>query len=276
MSHEHVQPRRDPADQGAPGSLAGRVAIVTGAARGIGAATAALLAGAGAQVAVSDIDLEPAEEVAAGVNAGGAGASDAAGTGGGAAAFQADVSKLAEIEALVNAVTERFGRIDILVNNAGVCPRIPIEEMTEEWFDRMVDINMKSVFFLTRAAARIMREHGFGRVVNVSSTGGRIGGVVNATVYSATKGGILAMTKSLAREYAAAGILVNAVAPGAVDTRMFTNIGQEKVAAYVDGVPLKRLADPREIADGIVYLCLPSTTWVTGATLDINGGVVMV
>jgi NAD(P)-dependent dehydrogenase (short-subunit alcohol dehydrogenase family) len=148
--------------------------------------------------------------------------------------------------------------------------------MTEEWFDRMVDINLKSVFFLTRATARFMRENGFGRVVNVSSTGGRIGGIVNATVYSATKGGILAMTKSMAREYAADGILVNAVAPGAVDTRMFTNIGAEKVAAYVEGVPLKRLADPREIADGIVHLCLPTTTWITGATVDINGGVVMV
>ncbi len=263
MSDKDIQAWAPGMPSGAGGSLAGRVAIVTGAARGIGAATATLLAEAGAKVAVSDIDLEPAEEVAAGIN-------------GEAVAVQTDVSDVAAVEELAGSVKERFGRIDILVNNAGVCPRIPIDEMTEESFDRMVAINLKSIFFLTRAAARFMRENGFGRVVNVSSTGGRIGGVVNATVYSATKGGILAMTKSMAREYAADGILVNAVAPGAVDTPMFTSIGEEKVASYVEGVPLKRLADPREIADGIVYLCLPSTTWVTGATLDINGGVVMV
>lgn len=247
--------------------LAGRVAIVTGAARGIGAATAELLAEEGASVAVCDIDLEPAEEVAARIGGGG---------GGEAEAFHVDVADVAALDKLAESVQERFGRIDILVNNAGICPRIPLEEMTEESFDRMVGINLKSVFFLTRAAARYMQEHGFGRVVNVSSTGGRVGGVVNATVYSATKGGVLAMTKSMAREYAADGILVNAVAPGAVDTPMFTGIGNERVAAYVEGVPLKRLADPREIADGIVHLCLPTTTWITGATLDINGGVVMV
>jgi NAD(P)-dependent dehydrogenase (short-subunit alcohol dehydrogenase family) len=244
-----------------------------------------LLAEAGAGVALVDIDRAAAEEAAARAHARASDAAEAsesarssgtAPTAPRARAYAVDVAKPAELEELVATVRADFGRIDILVNNAGICPRIPLEEMTEESFDRMVAINLKSVFFLTRAAARVMRENGFGRVVNVSSTGGRIGGVVNATVYSATKGGILAMTKSLAREYAPAGILVNAVAPGAVNTRMFTNIGEEKVAAYVEGVPLGRLAEPREIAESIVQLCSPRSSWVTGATLDVNGGVVMV
>jgi NAD(P)-dependent dehydrogenase (short-subunit alcohol dehydrogenase family) len=121
-----------------------------------------------------------------------------------------------------------------------------------------------------------MKRNQFGRVVNVSSTGGRIGGIHNATVYSATKGGVLAMTKSLARHYAPHNILVNAVAPGAVNTRMFQNVAPESVANYVDTVPLKRLAEPIEIAQAIVALCADEMTWVTGGTLDVNGGVVMV
>ncbi len=277
MAADQTRFQADEADAPpAPRELEGRVAIVTGAARGIGAATAELLASAGAAVALADVDPAPLDEAAARVAK--AGTSAAAGVPGAvsARAYQVDVAKIAELEELVTTVRADFGRIDILVNNAGICPRIPLEEMSEEAFDRMVAINLKSVFFLTRAAARVMRENGFGRVVNVSSTGGRIGGVVNATVYSATKGGILAMTKSLAREYAGDGILVNAVAPGAVDTRMFTNIGEEKVASYVESVPLKRLAAPREIAASIVQLCSPRSSWVTGATLDVNGGVVMV
>jgi 3-oxoacyl-[acyl-carrier protein] reductase len=148
--------------------------------------------------------------------------------------------------------------------------------MTEEMFDRMININLKPIFFLTRAAANDMKQRGWGRIVNISSTGGRIGGVHNATVYSATKGGVLAMTKSLARHYAPYNILINAVAPGAVDTRMFEGIAPESVAAYVDSVPLKRMAEASEIAQAILPFCSAEMTWVTGATLDVNGGVVMV
>lgn len=247
-------------------TLQDRVAIVTGAARGIGAATAHLLAAQGARVVVSDIDLALAESVSEAIRADGLEA----------ISLRCDVAQAAETESLVRNTVEKWGRLDILVNNAGICPRIPVDEMTEEWFDRIVNINMKSVFFLTRAAAEAMKVSGFGRVVNVSSTGGRIGGVHNTTVYSGTKGAVLAMTKSLARHYAPYNILINAVAPGAVDTRMFENIAPESVNAYVDTVPLKRLADPMEIAQGILPFCMPEMTWVTGATLDINGGVVMV
>jgi 3-oxoacyl-[acyl-carrier protein] reductase len=242
-----------------------RVAIVTGAARGIGAATAELLCKKGVRVALVDIDFDEIAELA----------DQLSNQGHIATAFKCDVSNVQQIEQLVRDVVSTYNRLDILVNNAGICPRIPIAEMTEEWFDKIVNINMKSVFFLTRAAAEEMKHGKYGRVVNISSTGGRIGGVHNSTVYSATKGALLSMTKSMAREYAADGILINSVAPGAVDTRMF-DIDPAAKQAYVETVPLKRLAEPAELARSIVHLCSDETTWVTGATLDVNGGVVMI
>ncbi len=189
--------------------------------------------------------------------------------------FSAICRYLDQITQLVADVIAHFGRVDILVNNAGICPRIPIADMTEEWFDRIVNINMRAVFFLTREVAVDMARRKWGRVVNISSTGGRIGGVHNSTVYSATKGAVLSMTKSMAREYASEGILINSIAPGAVDTRMF-DIDPDLKAGYIETVPLKRLAQPVELANSILHLCSEETTWVTGATLDVNGGVVMV
>ncbi|MBX3084277.1 MAG: 3-oxoacyl-ACP reductase FabG [Anaerolineae bacterium] len=242
-----------------------RVAIVTGAARGIGEATARILSEKGAAVAIVDLLEEESHKVAESINA----------SGGRAQAFRCDVSKPREIEALTQAVIAAFGQIDILVNNAGICPRIPIQDMTEEWFDKIININLKSVFFLTRAAAENMKLRNWGRIVNISSTGGRIGGLYRATVYSASKGGMLAMTKSMAREYAPYNILINAVAPGGVDTPMLQMGGEEGLRKYVETIPLRRLAAPAEIARSIVQLCSEETTWVTGATLDVNGGVVM-
>ncbi|MHB8627451.1 MAG: SDR family NAD(P)-dependent oxidoreductase [Aggregatilineales bacterium] len=241
-----------------------RVAIVTGAAHGIGEATANVLSQQGAHVAIVDIDLPDAQQVADRINAAGRKAK----------AYHCDVSKPAAVDQLVKDVITDFGQVDILVNNAGICPRISIADMTEEWFDRIVNVNMKSVFFLTRTAAENMKHRKWGRVVNISSTGGRIGGVYNATVYSGTKAAIIAITKTMAREYASFGILINSVAPGAVDTPMMTK-GMANLDSYVQTVPLKRLAQPVEIAHSIAHLCSDETTWVTGATLDVNGGVVM-
>ncbi len=246
-------------------SVEGKVAVVTGAARGIGAATALRLAEGGAKVALVDIDTDETEQVANQLQQ----------RGHDARVFICDLSDVAQIDAIVAEIVEAFGQIDILVNNAGICPRIPLDEMTVEWFDRIVNINMRAVFFLTRAVANDMKKRQWGRVVNISSTGGRIGGVHNSTVYSATKGAILSMTKSMAREYAADGILINSIAPGAVQTRMF-DIDPAAKQAYVETVPLRRMATPEELAASIVHLCSSETTWVTGATLDVNGGVVMI
>jgi len=243
----------------------GRVAIITGAAGGIGAATAKVLSEQGAIIVAVDIDMAGAQRVVDDL-------SRASKT---ATAYTCDVSSPAAVEQLVRDVVRDHGRVDILVNNAAICPRIPIAEMTEEWFDKIVNVNQKSVFFLTRAAAEDMKLRRWGRIVNISSTAGRIGAVYNATVYSGTKAAILAMTKTMAREYAQFGILINSIAPGAVDTPMMTN-SMANLDTYVQTVPMRRLAQPIEIAHSIAHLCSDETTWVTGATLDVNGGVVMV
>lgn len=240
------------------------VALVTGAARGIGEATAQRLSRDGAAVAVCDIDLALAEQVAAALR----------GAGGKAQAFACDVAKPDQTEQLVREVTAHFGFVDILVNNAAICPRVSIPDMTEATFDSLMNVNLKSVFFLTRAAAEAMKDRGWGRVVNISSTGGRIGGIYNATVYGATKAGILAMTKSFARYYSPYGILINAVAPGAVDTRMMS-LPEGSLQSVKDSSPMKRLAQPTEIANAIAFFCSTDASWVTGATLDVNGGTLM-
>jgi 3-oxoacyl-[acyl-carrier protein] reductase len=164
----------------------------------------------------------------------------------------------------------------VLVNNAGICPRVSIEDMTEALFDRVIAINLKSVFFLSRAAAEVMKANNAGRIVNLSSTGGRTGGIYNATVYSATKAGVISMTKAFARHYAPWNILVNAVAPGAVETRMMTVLPEESLQEVIRTAPLKRLADPVEIANAIVFLSSDMASWMTGATVDVNGGTLMV
>jgi 3-oxoacyl-[acyl-carrier protein] reductase len=242
-----------------------RVALVTGAGRGIGEAVAHALARQGAAVTVNDIDAEAVERVAAAIEA----------DGGTAAAFARDVSLPAQCDELVDQVVARFGRLDILVNNAGIVPRLALEEMTEEVFDRVVAVNLKSVFFLSRAAGRAMKRTGWGRIVNMSSTGARTGGLINATVYSATKAGVVSMTRSFARLYAKDNILVNAVAPGSVDTRMMSGISDEALKIVLDGVPLGRLSEPDEIAAVVAFLASEACSYMTGATVDVTGGAVM-
>ena len=241
-----------------------RVAIVTGAGRGLGAAAAQVLAAGGASVMLCDIDPQ-VENVAAELRAAG---SDTA-------ALVNDISRPAETERLVAAALERFGRLDILVNNAGICPRISIDDMTEDLYDRIMNVNLKSVFFLSRAAGNAMKPNQWGRIVNVSSTGGRTGGIFNATVYSASKAGIMSMTKAFARHFAPDNILVNCVAPGTVNTRLMTNLPQASLDSAVSGVPLKRLSDPLEIARVIAFLASDAASYMTGATLDVNGGAIM-
>ncbi len=241
-----------------------RVAIVTGAGRGLGAAAAQVLAETGASVVLCDIDPQ-VEVVAAELRA----------KGSEALALVGDVGRPAETERLAAAAVEHFGRLDILVNNAGICPRISIDDMTEEAYDQIMNVNLKSVFFLSRAAGNAMRPNHWGRIVNVSSTGGRTGGIFNATVYSASKAGIMSMTKAFARHFAPDNILVNCVAPGTVNTRLMTNLPPASLDSAVSGVPLKRLADPAEIARVIVFLASDAASYMTGATLDVNGGAIM-
>jgi 3-oxoacyl-[acyl-carrier protein] reductase len=241
-----------------------RTALVTGAGRGLGAAAGQALAETGASVVLCDIDPQ-VEAVAAELRA-----RDHE-----ALALVGDVSRPAETQRLVDTAVQHFGRLDILVNNAGICPRISIDAMTEETYDQIMNVNLKSVFFLSRAAGNAMKVNHWGRIVNVSSTGGRTGGIFNATVYSATKAGIMSMTKAFARHFAPDNILVNCIAPGTVNTRLMTNLPQASLDAAVSGVPLKRLADPAEVAQVIAFLASDAASYMTGATLDVNGGAIM-
>ena len=245
--------------------LQNKVAIVTGAARGIGEATARELGRERAKVVLCDIDLDLAEQVAASIRA----------DGGEAMAFGYDIAKPELAEQLVQDTVNKYERLDILVNNAAICPRIPIEAMTEAVFDRIINVNLKAVFFLSRAAAEQMKRHRWGRIVNMASTAARVGGLKNATVYGASKAGILAMSKSLARHYAPDNILVNVISPGAVDTRLMEMTSTER-ATFVEQVPLKRMAPPAEIAQVIAFFCSNKASFTTGATIDVNGGVLMV
>lgn len=240
----------------------GRVAIVTGAGRGIGASIAQTLAEAGATVVVSDIEGELAEAQAARIRDAGYGAN----------AIAADVSKPAECDRVAEETERRHGAVHILVNCAAICPRIDIPEMTEPDYDRIMDTNLKSVYFLSRAAGRAMRRAGWGRIVNMTSVGARTGGMHRVTVYAASKAAIISMTKGFARHHAPDGILVNAVAPGAVDTRLIRMLPPEDQQATVDVIPLQRLADPREIARVVLFLASDANTYITGATTDVNGG----
>lgn len=240
----------------------GRVAIVTGAGRGIGAAIAETLAGAGAAVMVCDIEGELAEAQAARIGDAGHAAN----------AIAADVSKPAECDRVAEETERRHGAVHILVNCAAICPRIDIPDMTEPDYDRIMDTNLKSVYFLSRAAGRAMRRAGWGRIVNMTSVGARTGGMHRVTVYAASKAAVISMTKGFARHHAPDGILVNAVAPGAVDTRLIRMLPPEDQQATVDVIPLKRLAAPVEIARAVLFLASDANTYITGATTDVNGG----
>jgi NAD(P)-dependent dehydrogenase (short-subunit alcohol dehydrogenase family) len=240
--------------------LAGKVVLITGAAGGIGTAIARAVTAESATVVLCDINLEGARRLADRLT----------GEGRSAAAYALDISRPPEIAAVIEEVVKRHQRIDVLVNNAAICPRIPLEEVTEADFDRIVGINLKGTFFVSQAVSPLMVRQGWGRIVNLSSIGARTGGVAASSVYAATKAGIIAITKSYARTLAPS-VTVNAIAPGVVDTEMM-RIPSEQVAAIVDQIPLGRLADPEEIASVVVFLASEDASYFTGATLDVNGG----
>ena len=239
--------------------LDGKVALVTGAARGIGRAIATTLAAQGARVALADLLFDEVSAVAAEI-------------GSGARAYQADVSVVAEIGTLVETVVADFGGIDILVNNAGICPRLPFADSTEEDWERLMSVNAKSQYFMMQAVRPHMKSRGGGRIVNMASTAGRVGAVANASIYSGTKGAIVMFSKAVAREVAAEGILVNCVAPGCVETDLMTNLPPEKVVALCEQIPLKRLAKPEEVAAVVAFLASDEAAYMTGATVDVTGG----
>lgn len=242
-----------------------RVAIVTGAGQGIGKAIAMSFHKKGACLAIVDLNPDIAEKTASEINA----------AGGRAFAFQADVSRVDDIKKMVEAVIAAFGRIDILINNAGILHKTPIEDITEDEWDRIMAINLKSVFFVTQQALPYMKERGYGRIVNISSLAGRMGGYANGVAYSASKAGIIGLSRAFATRLAQFGITVNAVAPGTTETDLIKQLPKENIEMLKQSIPMKRLGKPENIADTVAFLASDEAEFITGAVIDINGGIYM-
>ena len=247
--------------------LGDRGVVVTGGAGGIGREVAAAFASAGARVAVVDVDQARADEVVAGLEAPER-----------HVAIATDLADLSTQEALLRGVLDRFGRFDVLAHLAAVLRRrASIDDVTEEDWDAQIDVNLKATFFLNRWAARIFREQGRGgRIINFTSQGWWTGGFGGSVVYSASKGGIVSMSRGLARTLAPDGITVNTVAPGAVDTEMMRGgSSDEDLANFVKMIPVGRMAYPSELAGIVVFLASDHAAYITGATANVSGGQLM-
>ena len=243
-------------------TLAGKTALVTGGARGIGRATALELARLGAQVVVNYRgNAEAAHEVLALIE----------GQGGKAIAVAADVGQSAEIDTLFAASTEAFGSVDILVNNAGLTRDNLLIRLSEADWDAVMATNLKSAYLCAKAALRGMLKARWGRIVNVSSMAGIVGNA-GQTNYSAAKAGVIALSKSLAREVGSRGITVNAVAPGLIETEMIAHLPEELRQQMLSHVALGRIGTPEDVAAVISFLCTPAAGYVTGQVLVVDGG----
>ena len=244
--------------------LAGRVVIITGGTRGIGLASARLLAEDGASVVVSGRDAGRLEAVARELEAAGKAI----------LAVAADVAKREDADRLVEAAREGFGRIDVLVNNAGMTRDQLLVRMKDDDWDQVLDTNLRGVFLMTRAVGKVMMRQRSGRIINISSTAGVMGnaGQVN---YSAAKAGVIGLTKAAARELAHWNILVNAVAPGLIETDMSAGLPAEARDLLLGQVPLKRIGAAREVAEVVRFLAGDGAGYITGQTIHVNGGLYM-
>ena len=246
-------------------SLTGKVAIVTGAARGLGREIAQALAEAGADVVIGDIQDEPGRLAVTELQK----------LGRRSHYLRADVAVVADCRRLIQETMGQLGRLDILVNNAGICPVAPIPDITEELWDRVLDINLKGAFFCSQAAAAILKEQRSGRIINISSIGAHTGGVMPVAHYASSKGGLISMTKSFATYLAPFGVTVNAVAPGLMRTDLTSGWSEEDIASLAKRIPTGRLATTQEVAAVVAFLASDAASYITGATIDVNGGWLM-
>lgn len=248
------------------GDLTGQVAIITGARRGMGKSHALVLARSGAKVVVSDISQEDCEEVVKEIKK----------FGGEALAVKCDVTKKEEVEKMVESAVNQWGRVDILVNNAGIAQFKPFLEMTEEEWDRTLDINLKGYFLCAQACAKEMAKQKSGVIVNIASVAmGQVGvGFPNTAHYCASKGGIVGMTEALAIELAPYNIRVNVISPGVIETPMIDSIKQDpkSMEGILARVPMRRVGRPEEVSNLVLFLASDESSYMTGSTVVIDGG----
>ncbi len=242
--------------------LKDKIAIVTGAARGIGLATAERLAAEGASVALVDYDETEAQRAADAL----------AGKNYSVLAIKCDVSKREDVTRMVRATEEKFGRVDILVNNAGIAGRAaPLEEVTDEDWEQMMAVDLKSIYLCCQAVISKMKERRSGRIVNVASIAGKEGNP-NMIPYSTAKAGVIGLTKALAKEVAAHNIFVNAIAPAVIETPILQQLTEAQVQYMVQRIPLGRTGKPEEVAAMICWLASDEASFTTGQCVDISGG----
>ncbi len=247
-------------------ALDGETAIVTGAARGLGKEMASALAEAGADVAIVDVDIETAEETAAELEEIGVDTT----------AVEVDVTDEAEVEAMVETVTNRLGPIDVLINNAGIAANAPAEEMEYETWQRTLDVNLSGVFLCAKHVGRRMLDRGEGRIVNIASMSAYNVNVPQPQVgYNASKAGVLMVTKSMAVEWAARGVRVNAIAPGYMRTDLVEEVLEadpEMERTWVENTPMERLGRPEDLRGIVVYLASEASAYTTGEIVRVDGG----
>lgn len=245
--------------------LKDKVAVITGSAQGIGKTIAETFAREGAKIVVTDINIEKAQETADEIknkyNVE-------------TIAIASDVTKLSDCEKLVTETLDKFKKIDILVNNAGITKDNLVLRMTEREWDAVISVNLKGVFNSIKAVTRIMFKQRYGRIINIASVVGVMGNAGQAN-YSASKGGVIALTKTCAKEFSSRNILVNAIAPGFIKTAMTDALSDEVKAKYAEVIPLKRLGEAQDIADSALFLASEESSYITGNVINVNGGMYM-
>ncbi len=245
--------------------LKNKVAIVTGAARGIGKAIALIFLREGGKLAIIDSDREKLEILR----------KESEKEKKEVMVIPCDITKSSEVNGMVDQVYKTLGRIDILVNNAGIIRRGTIETVREEDWDRVIEVNLKGTFNCCKAVAGIMKQQGYGKIVNVSSIAGKVGDITSAPGYGSSKAGIDALTKTLARQLAQYGINVNAVSPHAIETEMSAQWSEERRKEVIASIPLGRLGKPEDVAEAVLFLVSDEASFITGEILDVNGGALM-
>lgn len=245
--------------------LQGKVAIVTGGANGIGWETVKLFVQEGAKVAVADYQVQEAEAKIKTLS------SDYDGK---VVAFQVDVTNRSNVDEMVQAIIDTFGKIDILINNAGITSDAMLSKMTEENFQRVLDVNLNGVFHCTQAVLPYLLENGTGRIINTSSVSG-VYGNVGQTNYAASKSALIGLTKTWGKELGRKGITVNAVAPGFIETSMVESVPEKVINQLKQTIPLQRLGKPEDIANAYLYLASDEANYVNGTVLHVDGGIMM-